>query len=217
MANPDVPKFDGTDEWPVAWDSYLDRDSNRPRYVSAVGYVTNNVLVASFKSADLRLRIGIAERQIVDLVLRFVDPFFTARIEKLGNVWWLRQGQIGARWRTADLLTQVKYFPNPLYQEDVSAPGNTLNMCTSSAGYPLVRGAICGSTDVVATVAGPGDICDSISVGIGFEAVQALLGGTVDLDEPASDCGEFDPKYDACNKTYDDLVNEGLAGAATPP
>jgi hypothetical protein len=217
MANPDVPKFDGRDEWPVAKDSYEGENSNVPKFVSARAYVTNNVLVARLRSADLRLRIGIAERQIVDLILRFVDPFFTARIEKLDNVWRLRQGHVAARWRTSDLLSQVKFFPNPLYKEGDTAPSNTQNMCTSSAGYPLVRDAICGSTDIVATATGPGDTCDSISVGIGFEAVEARLGGTVTLDAPASDCGDFDPVRDACSKTTQDLINEGLVVPATPP
>ncbi|HEY6561413.1 MAG TPA: hypothetical protein VI072_29270 [Polyangiaceae bacterium] len=219
MANPDVPKFDGRDEWPVARDSFEGENSNVPKWVSERAYVTNNVLVARLRSADLRLRVGIAETQVVDLILRFVDPFFTARIEKLDNVWRLRQGQVAARWRTADLFSQVKFFPNPLYEPGNAAPSNTQYMCASSAGYPFVREAICGSTDIVATAAGPGDICDSISVGIGFEAVQARLGGTVDLDPPLSDCTDaFDPVRDACSKeTHPDLVNEGLAVPATAP
>jgi len=216
MANPGPPAFNGRDEWPVAEDSFDAGNSNQPKFVASRAWVTGNTLVASFRSVDLRLRIGIAESQIVDLVLRFVDPFFTAKIEKVGDAWWLKQGQIAARWRTSELLQQVKYFPNPFYDATLVEPTNTLNMCTKTPTYRLVREAICGSTDIVAGAGGPGAFCDSISVGIGFEAVQARLGGTVKLEAPETDCDTFDPSKDSCDKTYEKLVEEGLALPAAP-
>lgn len=212
LANPGEPRFDGQDEWPVAVDSFVDGNSNEPKFVASRAYVANGTLVANFRTVDLRLRIGIAESQIVDLILRFTDPFFTAKIEKVGDdVWWLRHGQIAARWQTAELLKQVKFFPNPFYDATSFEPTNTLNMCTSTPTYRVVREAICGSTDILSGAVSPNALCDSISVGIGFEAVQARLGGTVTLPAMESDCGEFDPAKDSCEKTYEQLVEEGLA------
>ena len=217
MANPGEPKFDGQDEWPIAIDSFEGENSNVPKFVAAQAYVTGNTLVANFRTVDLRLRIGIAQSQIVDLVLRFTDPFFTAEIQKLGNVWTLRNGQIAARWQTAELLKQVKNFPNPFYDPTSFEPGNTLNMCTITPSYRVVREAICGATDILAGGVSPNAICNSISVGIGFEAVQARLGATVRLPTLDSDCGEFDPGEDSCDKTYEQLMGQGLVSTPAAP
>lgn len=217
MANPDVPQFEGRDEWPIAKDSFELGDSNVPKFVARRAYVSGNTLVANFQTADLRLRLGIAESQIVDIILRFTDPFFTAKIEKLGEVWRLKDGQIAARWPTAELLKQVKFFPNPFYDPTSLEAANTLNMCTSTPTYRVVRDAICGSTDIVAGAFAPGAICDSISVGIAFEAIQARLGGTVQLEDSITDCGDFDPALDSCAKTYEQLVEDGLAPPPAAP
>jgi hypothetical protein len=213
LGNPEPPKFDGRDEWPVASASFIDGNSNLPRFVSSRAYVTNGTLVATLASFEFRLRIGISQRRTVDLILKFLDPFFTARIENQAGVWWLRDGQIAARWRTRDLFEQLKYFPDPFHDPATAA---TSSLCTKTGAYKLVRQAVCESADVYSGGITPVVECDAISVGIAFNAVQARLGGTVELPALQSDCGELDPARDSCDKTWDDLVAAGLVDPPPP-
>jgi hypothetical protein len=212
------PAFKGDDEWPIGSISYSDPvealrpgGTKEPKFVSQKAWVTGNTLVATFGNVDFRLRIGIAESGTADLVLKFLDAFFTATIvKKEDGLWWLKDGQIAAKWKTQDLFAQVKYFLNPFH----NIPGSTVNMCLNTPGYNLVHPALCQSTDIYSGGISPGSVCDSVSLGIAFEAVQAKLGPTITFEDQVSDCKpEFDPKLDTCDKTWEGVPG-GDAGAS---
>lgn len=199
QGNVGEPKFDGTDVWAITEDSY--DANNQPRYVATSAYVTNGTMVATLPNADLRLRIGMSYLELTTLNIRFLDPFFTAEIKKDGSgLWVLENGRIAARWRTQDLFSQLKYFPNPFPTE-----GSPANMCLTTPTYPFVRDRVCMYTDIYSGSTTPDPVCDAISLGIGFRAVQANLGKKIPPLELATSCPEgADPIVDSCDKIWGD-------------
>jgi hypothetical protein len=190
-----VPQFDGQDEWPIASLAYLNPTTKEPKFASRAAWVNNNVLVASFPNFEFRLRIGISQHGVADAILKFLDVFFTAKIANEQGIWVLKGGHIASKWKTQDLFSQIKYFPAP------SGPGK--NMCMNAFGYNVVHDYMCRSTDIYSGGLAPSPTCDAVSVGIGFEAVQAKFGPTIEFSAQESDCpAAFDPIKDNCSYAW---------------
>ncbi len=194
-----TPQFNGQDRWPIMKDSYIGGDEANPAHQSTRAYVTNGVLVARTADLNLRLRIGISSQDVTDLQITFLQPFLTAKISKDDRgLWQLTDGVIAGRWRTADLFKELSRFPNPDTYPNV--PVNDPFFCTDSALYPAIRAFICSLADIYSGPPGPGNECDSLSIGIAFNAIQAELGTSVDTEERSNPCGVFDPAQDNCTK-----------------
>ncbi|HMJ14334.1 MAG TPA: hypothetical protein VK524_23120 [Polyangiaceae bacterium] len=209
-ANSAPPRFLGDDVWPIASISYVNPETREPRYVSRAAWVRDGTLVAGFPNVDFRLRIGIAAAGVADLNFRFLDAFITAKLtQDAAERWVLSDGQIAARWKTKDVFDQTKFYPNPF-----PSPTASKNMCLHTPGYGLTHNAICQATDSYSGSSNsPGLMCDSISVGIAFETVPAKIGATFDLPERVTDCGEFDPGKDSCERSWDQQVAAGILDA----
>lgn len=191
-----VPKFDGTDTWPIASDAFIDGDSSRPRLVSSGAYVKDGVLVGTFNDIDFRLSIGVSSIALVDLRVQFRSTFITAKILKDDRgLWALKKGQISARWIADELLSEVKYFENPL--------GDTRSMCMNAGTYAVPHNFICAAADISSGGVSPSAPCSAISVGIGFEGIQAKLGNVFTLPERQNPCEDrFDPVHDSCSHPF---------------
>ncbi|HEY6561412.1 MAG TPA: hypothetical protein VI072_29265 [Polyangiaceae bacterium] len=194
-----TPQFDGSDRWPIMEDSYVGENEAEPAHKSIRGYVTNGVLVARTADLNLRLRIGISSQDVTDLQITFLQPFLTAKISKdERGLWQLTEGVIAGRWKTDDLFKELSRFPNPDTYPDV--PVDDPFFCTDSQLYPAVRGFICSLADIYSGPPGPGNDCDSLSIGIAFNAIQAQLGPKVETDDRVNPCGVFNPADDDCAK-----------------
>jgi hypothetical protein len=220
-----VPEWDGLDRWPVAGDSLNfntagQPDINNPKFRDENAYVSNGVIVASLSQADLRLRLGITQTLVVELLLQFKQAFFTAELKQVPKtvasadsgtktelLWMMQNGTIASRLSVNDLLRQLDQFPDPtaLIQP----------LCMTSAAYPRVRDIVCSFVDICASdLCAPTAPCDAISVGIGFEAEQALLGDIYQL-QPLQDRCPGEPLDDCFNPIGGGVTDGGgTAGAA---
>lgn len=211
-----TPKFDGQDLWPVSADSFQE-DRSTPKFITRRGYVRDNVLVAAIKELDLPLRIGISSQDVTLLQVKFIDAFLTANIgrDPQTNLWTLKKGVIAARWKTDDLFDMLSRFPNPAVYPDPPGPGENPFFCASAAHYKLIREFICVASDIYSGGTAAGTQCDSLSVGIGFESVEALLGPVVDAPPaPENPCGDADPAGDSCQRVADGLPAPGQTADA---
>jgi hypothetical protein len=194
-----TPQFNGQDRWPIMEDSYINGNEGEPAHKSIRGYVTNGVLVARTADLNLRLRIGIASQDVTDLQITFLQPFLTAKVSKDDRgLWQLTEGVIAGRWKTEDLFKELSRFPNP--DDYPVVPVDDPFFCTDSQLYPAVRAFICSLADIYSGPPGPGNECDSLSVGIAFNAIEAKLGQKVETDDRVNPCGAADPAQDNCAK-----------------
>jgi hypothetical protein len=182
-STPIIPKWDGTDNWPIASSSLNNNDINDPKFIDKNGYVANGVLVAGIKQADLRLSIGIASNVVVELLLRFSNAFFVGELDKNAQgLWTLQAGEIGGIWNVNDLLHQLDQFPDPVLNvQTLKEP-----ICTNSGSYITFRRLICSQVDISASGTAPTNLCDALSVGIGFTGIQAKVGSIYEL-QPLKD------------------------------
>jgi hypothetical protein len=209
------PKFDGKDEWPITSTSYESTDAGelalplRARFRDAEAYVNNGKLVGRLSGTALRLSVGVSPQVIVELVLNLLQTFYTADIylDEAAGFWKLKEGTIAARWPLRNMLDQLEQFPDP---DD--APFFRRPLCTNTFSYGSFRSKICSTVDILSGVAAPTERCDAISMGIAFDAVEAVRGQTYVLDTLGPRCPiEFSPRFDSC----DEPLDGGSADAGT--
>jgi hypothetical protein len=179
-----LPKLDGTDTWTIEPDSVIGQSG--PPYIPRVedprGYVRNGVLVANL---DLDLRVGLFRTVAKESRL-------TARIEKVGGAFRLREGMISARARSGDLLTGLESVRSPL-------PTSNAYLCRGDLVYLEAKRRLCEALDLAATRGDDnrGKPCGAISLTLTFEAVPAKAGALFarPIERP---CG--DDWFDDCSK-----------------
>ena len=201
------PEWDGLDIWPISGDSLNTNasgqpDISNPKFRDENAYVRDGVIVGSLTQADLRLRIGVSATLVVELLLQFKQSFFTAELKQVPRIvasadggtktellWAMQNGRIAGRLLVNDLLRQLDQFP------DTTALSKPL--CMNSAAYPRFRDIVCSFVDICGTLCSPTTPCDAISVGMGFEAEQAIVGDIYQL-QPLQDRCPGDPGEDDC-------------------
>jgi len=141
-----VPKWDGTDEWPVASDSVVNNDITKPKFVDEKSYVVNHKIVTHLKSTSLRLVVGLTTLNNVTVQLDVAMHGAVIVCDLVPNdgdvrIWnWKAQHcNLSARWLVNDLLHQLSHFPDP---------GGPTSLCTDSPLYPTFKDNICGLVDV---------------------------------------------------------------------
>jgi hypothetical protein len=139
-------------------------------------YVKKGYLVARFPDGTpFALRGDSAP--FSGLSLRLFKPVLTARIEQDSDgAWVLRDGLIAGRLRPQDFFTSIREagFCS-------STVGDAYEQLVSSfeAGLDLLT----GDANIESAA------CDALSVGIGFEALQATLGDPVAVEAPVECAG----------------------------
>jgi hypothetical protein len=102
-------------------------------------------------------------------------------------------GVLGGRWDPAKFLPSLAPVPDPI-------PGSGTYLCgdASALTYPILKQAICANTDINRSSAGDkGGPCNSVSMGLGFEAVPAIKGKVAPYVDAGQPCG---PNWtDSCN------------------
>jgi hypothetical protein len=181
-----APQHLGADKW------IIDPGSQTGQYNTDNAYVTNYTLVAI--GLNFPIIVGSAITQPVTIQLD--EGVIRAQLDMSGpgNTLKSMSGVLGGRWDPAKFLPSLQSVPDPI-------PGSGTYLCgdASAITYPLLKSVICANTDINRSSAGDkGGPCNSVSMGLGFEAVPAKKSPTpgkyVDAGQP---CG---PNWnDSCN------------------
>jgi hypothetical protein len=177
-----VPKWDGTDEWPVSADSFESGDA--PRYVADGAYVADSVLVATIPAVGFRL--SAAE---FPFDVKLVGGVIVAPLKGEGPSLHIEKAVMAGRWKAQDLLAAVSNF------EFLGA-----KLCTDHPAYSQVKGPICNARDILADGNGAkSSPCDSVSLGVGFNANLAKIGSKAPAEPIMENCDPGqDPADDKC-------------------
>lgn len=181
-----VPSWDGNDVWPIRATCLVEQDGGtadieKPRYFDDNAYVTNGVLVGSFTSSSFQVS--------ADYVIEFNGTFITGTIVEGPMGWTLEGGLMASRWKLQSLLAQVGRI-------------SLLNLpvCTNHPAYPTLKAEFCSRADIFSGLGTPTTSCDSLSAGMRFETMPAVLGTIIYDSFSTSQC---DPSVDPANDTCD--------------
>jgi hypothetical protein len=175
---PHPPLDDGTDIWTIDPSSLLGGDTVDggpscedndnvcvPLYVDTEAYVSNGVLVAH---VDFPLTAGVGSDRIV---IKVSGGVVTGKLVKGdGGTLNIEEGQIGGRWRTADMLAALSNVRDPFDQ--------TKFLCGDAGTYLNAKQIVCKASDVMASPAedNTGQPCDALSIAVSFYDVPAHIG-----------------------------------------
>jgi hypothetical protein len=185
------PKWDGADQWPVlstsvhevpAADGGVAYDPSRPKVIDPLAYVAGGVLVGMLPSGTLPANVTVQ--------MELTEPYVTARIVKSGALWELQDGNIAGVWTLTDIFEQVSYM------NLLGSP-----VCTGTALYAGVKSMVCKHADIYHKRGSASATCDALSLGMGFRALQAGVGGVTDAKPMEKKCKpEEDPAQDMCGQ-----------------
>lgn len=151
-------------------------------YRSVEAYVTKSRVVASFETVSIGVSVPYDNKPF-DIVVH--EAFFSAPLVPDGSSWRLENGVLGGRWRTSDLLGQIRtvYLDDTLGQKKVVLcdPGAPANL------YGSLKTLICPGRDIRG--AGREDNkampCDSLSAGLLLDTYTVTdAGDFADLPAP---------------------------------
>lgn len=197
------PMWNGSDRWPVL-DSALTNtggsggaggsgggpscstavDIADARYLDDAAYVSGNVLVAQIDQAEIILD-SIAATVVFDATSVVVS----ARLEQVTGGWGLRDGTIAG---IVELQEAFRAIAEHITEGQL--------VCTNHALYNVIKTAVCRVPDITVTPAGPTQVCDAVSFGIGFGIADPItLGSAVPTPPGPGTCpmGEK-PEEDGC-------------------
>jgi hypothetical protein len=203
-----VPKWDGTDVWPIASDS-VNGDRDHPKFVADLAYVTDYRLVVSLPEGSLRLIASLTntgkkeDRSKLAVVMRAAIVSCVITATDVGDYGYeLRDCRLSARWLVDDIIHQLSQFPDPI---DLTNPKP---LCTDANTYALFKDSLCGVVDTYSQTSADTSTCNSLSVGLGFNAKPGRLGNVFDVAPIAPRCTgangvvlATDPINDSCWNT----------------
>ena len=176
--DPTPPKLDGQDIWTIDRGSVIGGSGPPilPRYIDTAAYVAGGVLVGHV-DAPIILNAGSA-----NITLDLSESLATARIVH-ETTWRLTDGRIAGRWSTRSVLTALAAVQDPFKRNGF--------LCGDSGTYQSIKPQICQSADIMTSgkAQGTGQKCNAISIGIGFEAIEAQLGPLADPVDAGGACG----------------------------
>lgn len=168
-----TPTWSGSDVWPVSSDSVIGGNINQPKLSTAGAYVADGTLVSRFEQLSLQLWI-----QGFPLVLPLENPVLTVQISGVGPSAKGHSGVIAGVLPTEALIAELKkmggYFDTSL---------------CSSQTFDSIAVQFRQSSDIMAdgTNGDPNQMCNAISIGIGFDASAVQLGSVAPALPPPPD------------------------------
>lgn len=168
------PQLNGSDRWIIDPSSTPGSTDN--------AYVANYTLVAI--GLNFPIIVGSAITQPVTIQLD--EGVIRAHLDMTGSTLnKITDGVLGGRWDPAKFLPSLQAVPDP-----ISFSGTFLCGDASAITYPLLKKTICANTDINRSSAGDnGGLCNSVSMGLGFEAVPAIKGKTGTYVDAGQPCG----------------------------
>jgi uncharacterized membrane protein YgcG len=117
--------------------------------------------------------------------------------------------RLSARWQVDDIIHQLSQFPDPLFlpafKPLCNAPGST--------SYQLFKDSLCGVTDTYSgTKPGATTPCNSLSMGIGFNAKPGRLGDVFEVAPIVPKCIDSNGVVLATDPINDSCSNTGTGG-----
>ena len=171
------PKFVASDYW--LRDSRFKNVVDASTLKSASAYVTGGRLVASFDTVSMPLNIP-DDKKPLDIIVR--EGFILGTLAPDGAGFKLTDGVLAGRWRTADILAQVR----TIFIKDTIGFKNVY-LCDPgpvATVYTAVKKEVCSGRDLRASASDDnrGLPCDTVSAGVRFEAYALdSAGGFADL------------------------------------
>lgn len=178
------PKFLAGDYW--LRDRRFQNIVDASRIRSASAFVTGGKLVASFDTVTLPITVP-SDPKPVDVILH--EGFLFASLVQDGASWRLQNGVIAGRWRTADVLGQVR----TIYIKDTVGLKNVY-LCDPNLPvdvYGSVKKEVCDGRDLRASSREDNKAlpCEAISAGIRFDSYALdTAGGFADLPAQPPRC-----------------------------
>ncbi len=163
------PAWDGNDAWPIRDSCLIDSDVLKPRMRDLHAYVTKGTLVAILPESTLVVTNGFS--------LDLSGTLLTAKIVESPQGWQLQDGVLAARWKADAFLSQL---------DRMIVLG--LNVCKDHPAYSTMKKRICAHVDIYSGVSSPTTPCNSVSMGMRFEAMPAKMGPVLPSSEQASAC-----------------------------
>jgi hypothetical protein len=159
------PAFVAADTW--MRDRRFQNIVDASRIRSASAFVTGGKLVASFDSVTLPITVP-SDKKPLDIVVR--EGFLYASLVPDGASWKLEKGVLAGRWRTADILAQVR----TIYIKDTIGLKNVY-ICDPNLPIPVytaVKKEVCDGRDLRASSRedNKGLPCEAVSAGIRFDS-----------------------------------------------
>jgi len=170
-----VPKFDGTDVWPLG-SLAADGGGSALVAVDENAYVTGRVLVARFD----HLQIPFAT-----LFLEVNDVILTGSLSKQGERFVLEKGTLAGWSHVDEVIGLIPAITKNLFG---------ISMCADNANFPVIKNFVCRVADMTPA----GEECQGESFGIRFETVPVTLGQTYPLPHEPPCPAETDPKTSPC-------------------
>jgi hypothetical protein len=189
------PTWTGYDSWYVSADCIEPLDAGPdagdgavelvPRYVDENAYVRGGVLVAGVHEATLLFGGSTTRMELHATAINVM-----ARVVREGNgLWALTDGLLTGILPLGDVFRALGSFRD----------GDGFPVCTDQGGYEIAKEFICNGADLLSTFSDPKLDCDSMSMGIAFEAVEAKLGEVMAPPDATPGCpADTDPANDQC-------------------
>jgi hypothetical protein len=167
------PYWSGSDVWPVKPESLDNGDINQPKMVFPASYVAGGTWVSG-PPAALTLTLGMSGYEPTLLLQRAVISMY---VYGTGATAYATKGTI-AVIETEQLVAELKKVAG------LSDP----SLCSSTA-FEGIATQIRQASDIMAdgTNGDPSKTCNAISIGLGFEAFAAVLGGVAPPEASSPD------------------------------
>ena len=168
-----VPSFTAGDEW--RRDRRFQKVGLEASTIkSASAWVTGGRLVASFQSVTMPITVP-DDMKPLDIILH--EVFFTGMLVPDGTSWKVVQGVLGGRWRTVDMLGQVR----TIFIKDTTGLKN-VHLCDPNLPiniYGAVKTEVCDGRDLrsASREDGKGLPCDAFSAGIKLDTYAVNMPG----------------------------------------
>ena len=178
------PQFVAGDYW--LRDRRFQNIVDASRIRSASAYVTGGKLVASFDSVTMPISVP-SDPKPLDIIVQ--EGFIYATLVKDGAGWRLDNGVLAGRWRTSDILAQVR----TIFIKDTIGLKNVY-VCDPKLPidvYGAVKTEVCQGRDLRASSRedNKGLPCEAVSAGIRFESYALdSAGGVADLPAQPARC-----------------------------
>ena len=200
------PFWDGQDRWTILPESLVQPTTGEaaggypPRFHANRAYVTRGSLVAEFDETLWPSGLTNAPRILVT-ARKLLIAGALVQPGNAGSGWELRNLVVGFRSTQTDSLKLIGRSPTVFggaYAQPDGGPVTTI--CQDPTLYASVKPNLCGVVDITAApTAPPTATCDALSVGMRFQARQALLGTVAGPAPDPPPCAPGVPDPDTCD------------------
>jgi hypothetical protein len=179
-----TPKFTADDQW--RRDRRFQNVVDASTIKSASAWVTGGRLVASFQRVTLPISVP-DDTKPLDVIMQ--EGYLLGSIVPDGTSYRIKDAVVGGRWRTADMLGQVR----TIYVKNTAGLQNVI-LCDPNLAfdvYGAVKKEVCDGRDIRGSSLDDGKSlpCDSFSAGLRIDTYAVTVPGTFsDLPVIAARC-----------------------------